>query len=30
MTLFVTSDIHSFYDPFIKALDAAGFDKDNP
>ena len=26
---FVTSDIHSFYEPFMKALDGAGFDKDN-
>lgn len=26
---FVTSDIHSFYEPFIKALDEVGFDKDN-
>ena len=29
MKLFVVSDIHSFYEPFRKALDAAGFDKDN-
>lgn len=28
--LFCVSDIHSFYDPLIKALDEAGFDKDNP
>lgn len=27
--LFVTSDIHSFYQPFKKALDAAGFDPNN-
>lgn len=27
--LFVTSDIHSYYEPLIEALDAAGFDKDN-
>ena len=26
---FVTSDIHSFYEPFMKALNEAGFDKDN-
>ena len=26
---FVTSDIHSFYEPLMKALDEAGFDKDN-
>lgn len=30
MKLFVTSDIHSFYEPFKKALDAAGFDPSNP
>ena len=29
MKLFVTSDIHSFYEPFIKALDEAGFDPNN-
>jgi serine/threonine protein phosphatase 1 len=29
MKLFVTSDIHSFYDPFIKALNEAGFDQNN-
>lgn len=28
--LFCTSDIHSFYDPLIKALNEAGFDKNNP
>lgn len=28
--LFVVSDIHSFYEPFKKALDAAGFDPSNP
>ncbi len=28
--LFCTSDIHSYYDPLIKALDEVGFDKDNP
>lgn len=27
--LFVTSDIHSFYEPFKKALDKAGFDPNN-
>lgn len=27
--LFVTSDIHSFYEPFIKALNEAGFDPNN-
>ena len=27
--LFVTSDIHSYYEPLIEALNAAGFDKDN-
>lgn len=29
MKFFVVSDIHSFYEPFIKALENAGFDKDN-
>ena len=29
MKLFVTSDIHSFYEPLIRALDRAGFDKNN-
>ena len=29
MKLFVISDIHSFYDPMIKALNEAGFDKNN-
>ena len=29
MKLFVTSDIHSFYEPFIKALTDAGFDENN-
>ena len=29
MKLFVTSDIHSFYEPFIKALNEAGFDPNN-
>jgi serine/threonine protein phosphatase 1 len=29
MKLFVTSDIHSYYEPFISALNKAGFDKDN-
>lgn len=28
--LFCTSDIHSAYSPLIKALDEAGFDKNNP
>ena len=28
--LFVTSDIHSYFDELIDALDKAGFDKDNP
>jgi predicted phosphodiesterase len=28
--LFCLSDIHGFYDEMIEALDAAGFDKDNP
>lgn len=28
--LFCVSDIHGFYDELIVALDAAGFDKDNP
>jgi serine/threonine protein phosphatase 1 len=30
MKLFCVSDIHSFYTPLKKALDAAGFEKDNP
>lgn len=29
MKLFVTSDLHSFYEPFKKALDEAGFDANN-
>mgnify|MGYP006974673192 CR=1 FL=1 len=29
MKLFVVSDIHSFYTPLIKALEAAGYDKNN-
>lgn len=29
MKLFVVSDIHSFYEPLITALDKAGFDKNN-
>lgn len=29
MKLFVVSDIHSFYTPLIKALDTAGYDKNN-
>ena len=29
MKYFVTSDIHSFYDEFIQALDEAGYDKNN-
>lgn len=29
MKLFVTSDLHSYLEPFVKALDAAGFDKTN-
>ena len=29
MKLFVTSDIHSFYEPFISALNEAGFDPKN-
>ena len=29
MKLFVVSDIHSFYKPLIKALDEAGFDRNN-
>ena len=28
--LFVISDVHGFYDEMIKALNEAGFDKDNP
>ena len=30
MKLFCCSDIHSFYTPLIKALDEAGFDRNNP
>ena len=30
MRFFVVSDIHSFYEPLIKALDGAGFDASNP
>lgn len=30
MRYFVTSDMHSFYTPFIEALDSAGYDKNNP
>lgn len=30
MKYFVISDMHSYYDPMIKALDEAGFDKNNP
>ena len=30
MKLFCVSDIHSFYTPLKKALDEAGFDKNNP
>jgi hypothetical protein len=30
MKLFVISDIHSFYTPMIEALNAAGFNKDDP
>lgn len=30
MKLFVTSDLHSFYIPFIEALKEAGFDENNP
>lgn len=30
MKFFVISDVHSFYTPMIKALEEAGFDKDNP
>lgn len=30
MKFFVVSDIHGFYDEFIKALDEEGFDKNNP
>ena len=29
-TYFITSDVHSFYTPFISALHEAGFDYDNP
>ena len=29
MKFFVTSDIHSFYEPFIKALNEVGFDPNN-
>lgn len=28
--LFCVSDIHSYYDPLIEALNEAGFDRDNP
>ncbi len=28
--LFIFSDVHSFYEPLMTALDAAGFEKDNP
>ena len=27
---FVFSDVHGFYDEFVKALDEAGYDKNNP
>ena len=30
MKLFVLSDIHSFYDPMMKALNDKGFEIDNP
>lgn len=30
MKLFVVSDTHSYFDEMIKALDEAGFDKENP
>ena len=30
MKFFIVSDVHSFYTPMIEALDAAGFEKDNP
>ena len=30
MRYFITSDIHSFYTPFIEALTKKGFDKENP
>lgn len=30
MKYFLCSDIHSFYTPLVKALNKAGFDKDNP
>lgn len=30
MTFFVTSDLHSFYEPFIRALVESGFDENNP
>ena len=30
MKFFVISDMHSYYDPMIKALDEAGFDSNNP
>lgn len=30
MKFFVVSDVHSYYTPLKKALDAAGFDRDNP
>ena len=29
-TYFITSDIHGFYNEFIKALDKSGFDKEDP
>ena len=29
MKYFITSDIHSFYDEFIEALNKAGYDKNN-
>lgn len=30
MKFFIISDVHSFYTPMIKALNEAGFDKNNP
>lgn len=30
MKFFAISDMHSFYDPMIDALDQAGFEKNNP
>ena len=30
MKFFVVSDLHSYFTPFKRALDVAGFDKDNP